>query len=188
MPFMNAVLFLIPSVLLHMTVKYWGLWFYEGQIPCHKILRQALADRDENIPVGENCLFCMAVSTYSSISGTLPHPFTHCNLSLFPISKDWTPHLAFNTCIGQLDTPTCPTPTTVLLSFPTSYWLPDYATPLPIGCWTQSALVLQAYIYALFSTVICYTLKMDATKSTETLVSYHNTTWHYNPEDCNLYL
>jgi hypothetical protein len=31
-----------------------------------------------------------------------------------------------------------------------------------------------------------FTLKMEAAWFSKTLVSYHNTAWHYNPEDLNM--
>jgi len=31
-----------------------------------------------------------------------------------------------------------------------------------------------------------FTLKMEAAKSSKTLVSYHGATWHHNPEDLDL--
>jgi len=30
------------------------------------------------------------------------------------------------------------------------------------------------------------TLKMEAAKSSEKVVSYHTTTWHHNPKNCDL--
>jgi hypothetical protein len=34
----------------------------------------------------------------------------------------------------------------------------------------------------------CFTLKMEAARSSETLVFYHITTWYHNPEDHDLIL
>jgi len=44
-----------------------------------------------------------------------------------------------------------------------------------------------AYIYVIFSLTGDFTLKMEAAwTSSDILVSYHNTTWHDNPEDLDL--
>jgi hypothetical protein len=50
---------------------------------------------------------------------------------------------------------------------PHSYWLTCTSTP-PTPSTTH------------------FTLKMEAARSSETLVSYHSTTWSHNPEDLNL--
>jgi hypothetical protein len=40
-----------------------------------------------------------------------------------------------------------------------------------------------AYIYAVFSHPVHFALKMEAAWTSELLVSYHNSMWHYSPED-----
>jgi hypothetical protein len=57
-----------------------------------------------------------------------------------------------------------------------SYWPARTPTPL----------TLPAYIYVPFPSAIHLTLKMEALRSSETLVSYHNTTWRHDPEDLDL--
>jgi len=66
------------------------------------------------------------------------------------------------------------------------YHYNHYPFPLPTGCWTVPLLILHAHIYAAFSSVIHLTLKMEAARSSEMLVLYHNTIWEQNPEHLNL--
>jgi len=80
-------------------------------------------------------------------------------------------------CSGRSDTRTFPF---IILSrfvpstrppLPVSYWLPD-SSPLP--------LVLKANICVLFPSAISFTLTMDAARSSETLISYRNSTRSHN--------
>jgi len=58
--------------------------------------------------------------------------------------------------------------------------------PLPTGCQTLTRLTLSAFIYAPFPSVIHFTLKMEAVRSSKVLVSYCDTTLHHSLEDLNL--
>jgi hypothetical protein len=51
---------------------------------------------------------------------------------------------------------------------------------------SNEVVTTQDCIYALFPTASHFTLKMEAAWSFKMLVSYHNTTWHQNPEEINL--
>jgi len=71
--------------------------------------------------------------------------------------------------------------------FLTSYhWYHYPPFLLPIGCQSLPMLILHAYICAPFPSTIHFTLKMEAARSSETLVSYCNTTQHHNPEDLDM--
>jgi hypothetical protein len=49
-----------------------------------------------------------------------------------------------------------------------------------------SPLLLLAYVYAPFPSMIHFILKVKTVQSSKTMVSYHITTWCHSPEDHNL--
>jgi hypothetical protein len=122
--------------------------------------------------VVKDCLLQMAISTCRRMSSRPSCSSTHHHQSLFPTSGEWTSH--HNTSTHVVPSQKVHDPLLPLVS-----WLPNYCIS-----------GLHIYVHAFFfPNAIHFTLKMEAAKSLEMLVYYHNITWHHNPEDdLNLHL
>jgi hypothetical protein len=81
--------------------------------------------------------------------------------------------------------PTCPPPAYSIITL--SCFKLTARLPLPTGCQTQPPSCTPGLYLWPFPSVIHFTLK-EGERSFKTLVSYHNATWHHNPEDFNLNL
>jgi hypothetical protein len=100
--------------------------------------------------------------------------------------QDWSVCWPFYTCSSRPGKLYSSPPTTNIiiffhfllaarLPFPASYWLLDSTIP-----YTPCLYLCP------FPSAIQFTLKMEAARSSEMLVSYHITTWHHNTEDHDL--
>jgi hypothetical protein len=119
----------------------------------------------------------------TSGSSSMPsHSFIYHHPSPFPISEKWTFHLPFDTCSGQSDTPTC-SPPTIGISILCCFLLAA-SLPLPTSCWLLTLCPPPPLL--LFPRAIYFNLKTEVARSSETLVSYCNTTWHHNANNLGL--